>query len=68
MTDWVIIDVCDEHLSECLDCSYVGTDWAENDKYIFDTETGENHVFCPRCHSENYFLVDHTKLDKRRYT
>ena len=47
MSDWVIIDVCKDHMSECLDCSYVGTDWAENDKYIFDTETGENHVFCP---------------------
>ena len=34
MSDWVIVDVCKDHLSECLDCSYVGTDWAENDNFI----------------------------------
>ena len=56
MNGWVILEGRKEDLSECLDCSYVGTDWAENDKYIFDTETGENHVFCPRCHSENYVM------------
>ena len=26
MSDWVIVDVCNEHLSECLDCSYEGPD------------------------------------------
>ena len=48
MNGWVIIEGRKEDLSECLDCSYVGTDWAENDKYIFDTETGEKQEFYPR--------------------
>tara|TARA_R100000697_G_C5331680_1_gene166582 strand:+ start:28 stop:177 length:150 start_codon:yes stop_codon:yes gene_type:complete len=43
---WNIEDI-GEDLSECLDCKYKGTDWAEKDTYIFDTETEECEVFCP---------------------
>ena len=60
---WYTQDI-GEDLSECLDCGYKGTDWAENDKYIFDTETGEREVFCPECHSPHYYITIQKKGGK----
>jgi len=40
-------------IQECLNCNYNGTDYAEND--IFNHE-GVNDVFCPKCHSQDYFI------------
>ena len=56
---WNIEDI-GEDLSECLDCKYKGTDWAEKDTYIFDTETEECEVFCPKCYSPHYYIVTTT--------
>jgi len=42
-------------LQECCGCGYIGTDHAETDSRV--DATGENDVFCPVCHSTEYYLL-----------
>lgn len=45
----------DDRISECLECRYEGTDWAEHEDYQYGPEdTAE--VFCPKCGSTHYYL------------
>ena len=44
-----------EGTSECLDCGYEGSDWAECDSFLL--EDGSREVFCPNCKSSNYYLT-----------
>ena len=55
--EWEIMDYNDAETCECLNCGYVGSDWAESDFFILDEGTGEREVFCPKCKSDVYFLT-----------
>ena len=57
--EWEIMDYNDDGRGtcECLNCGYVGSDWAESDSFILDEATGEREVFCPKCKSDVYFLT-----------
>jgi len=54
MTMWEIIQG-NGQLQECCGCGYIGTDHAETDSRV--DATGENDVFCPVCHSTEYYLL-----------
>ena len=45
----------DDRISECLECGYEGTDWAEHKDYRYGPEDTAV-VFCPKCGSTHYYL------------
>ena len=57
---WDIIDLryfgFIRSVSECLNCGYKGTKWAECDSFIL--ESGDRETFCPECKSSLYYLVN----------
>lgn len=53
--EWFYIEDIGE--SECLDCKHKSRTHAECNEFVFDNETGENEVFCPKCKSSNYYAI-----------
>lgn len=45
-------------ISECLDCGHKSKYYAESDSFIFDEDTGEREVFCPKCKSLDYYIIE----------